>query len=246
MFRVNKKDKYLGKKSQKSLFENAPFRQNTTSNINKKATNTINCEGTPAQDTTACPGAIKGVGATLATTPYSQTNFETAINTYITECKTTGCAQGCSAVISAKTFATAPAGFATSFVTCGGPDPVPTAGVGTCEDPEVDTPTTCEEKYEDVLTATSPWVPNDVKGAIDDFITSCPTTSCKPECSAVISEKNVATEYSSLKTAFVAQCNPKKENENTKKDNSLGLIRVSVSLIAMSIGVSIVHLILVQ
>jgi hypothetical protein len=237
----NKKEKQLRIRSK----ESSAFSNNRTFIINKKTTSAITCPQELVADTGNCLAAKKGVGSVLATSPYSKNNFETAVNNYITECTTSACGNGCSAVIGAKDFTTVPSSFATDFIACGGPSPVVTQAVGTCAGTEVDTPTTCEANYQIVLTKTtttaSPWVATDVETAINNFITSCAKTSCKTGCSNVISAKNVATEYAGLKTDFTAQCNPSGGSGNTNTGRGIKLFKVTTSLIVMTIGVCFIQ-----
>jgi hypothetical protein len=183
-----------------------------THNFKKKTTNAVGCPPQTGDiDSNNCPTAIEGVITALDADPYNQGDFENAIDDYLAECLILQCDTDCTTLISEQTFTERPTGFAAAFVACGYVLPVYTNSIGACTNPAVNNQATCELAYEAVLpkiAASATWVADDVKDAINAFITACPTTSCSLGCSPVISHINVATVVTGLGTSFSAQCNP--------------------------------------
>jgi hypothetical protein len=128
-------------------------------------------------------------------------------------------------------------------VECLPADEEKTSKVTGCDDP-ADNLDGCADTYAEVLSktpATGAWNGGNAKKAINEYITKCPSTSCKATCLAVISEKNVGARYSNLRTKFEAECNPVPPTP-PGEDGSLTGYKTSISLIGISALVAFIQL----
>jgi hypothetical protein len=197
------------------MFKNADrLVANQTYIVNTKATTPYTCE-TLLDDTVDCVDKYDAV-STAGATWGDGAAITTAVNNYITECKTSKCKTGCPALASAKDLGSELNTYVAAFeVTCRPKSLETTNEITTaqCTPLIADTTTVCATAYTAVITATTvtsdlPWDAVGVKAAIDDFIVKCGTTKCKETCKTVISKKDVGTEVANLKSSFTSSCNP--------------------------------------
>jgi hypothetical protein len=185
--------------------------------------------------------------------PYSASASISAVNEFITACSATKCQKLCETFASDVTWEAVDEDeeFAANCLPVAS---VPTAEIGSTVCEAEPAPTnddeTCVTSYQKVITATTTstavpikaWVATDVQTAIDEFGQNCPKTACVSTCNSVISLKNVANEYTSLKTSFVANCNPNPPTlapATSPPDDSSLSIKNNLLFMLLSCGMSL-------
>jgi hypothetical protein len=221
--------------------------------IRIKNTNRVSCPPSEPDDST-CTDQAAAVSAlsTVVIGDYDGDDVETAVNNYLIACKASQCQPDCETLVANKDLAVfASFDFVNFNSKCKEPSVIIKTGiVPSCNASLTDNQTICNTSYHDVignLTAAA-WDATLLNASISNFVTACPTTSCKTNCSAVISGKNITLKYTSLNTSFQGNCKPVPPGSPSAPNNNSGfrMVKSSTLLIGISTAVAIIHLLLEQ
>jgi hypothetical protein len=203
---------------------------NITNIISAKATTDYQCPP-PDPDTDECSSKYGTANDEITkSSGFDSATAIGAVNDFIAACGATKCQSSC------KTYASnvAPTAAASDTNFEENCEPVTAVKTEKIEDSvceanpaPINVVTECDASYQAVLIAVTPqagtppvlWVGETVKEKIDDFGEKCPKTACVTACRTLISSKNVANEYTSLKTNFIRDCNPNPPTQNPATPN---------------------------